>query len=739
MTKSRFKMLMQVTMAVFLVIAMMSSTMLVPTKVSVAIGVIKKHEEQDTSGKGVIVTPSKDTAIKNNIIRGGVKVEKWDIESNARKAQGGATLEGAEFTIYNRSANVVMIDKKSVDIDDIVTKIVTNKDGIAETKADLLPYGTYEVKETKAPEGYLNEGKITQIFKITEHGKIVTLTGETAIKNLVIRGDLKGVKIGDGSHERLSNVPFKLTLKETGESHTILTDENGMFSTSSDWASHKSNTNRGETSMDGVWFGDINTINDERGALVYGTYIIEEQKCDSNAGKELIPPFEIVVRRNNLLIELGTLTNDDIVQPEIGTTATGMESEAQDAFVNKETTIVDEVSYENLKTGKEYTVKGKLMDQETGEELKIDGESVTAEKTFTAKQKNGTVSLTFTFDSSALAGSAVVAFEKMYYNDREVGAHEDLTDEDQTVEFEKPKIGTKAAFKDGQKSAETSKTIVIVDKVSYTNLIPDKEYTLSGKLMDQSTGKALLIAGKEVTAKKTFKPEKADGSVDIEFKLNAESLADKKVVVFEDLMYEGVKIATHADIKDEGQTVEFHKPGIKTTATFKDGSKNAAPVKEITIVDKVTYTGLIVGKEYTLSGVLMDKATGKALLIGGKELKATKTFTPKEANGSVDIEFVLNAEKLAGKELVVFEDLLKDGKTVTIHHDINDAGQTVRFTTPEPSAPKTPVSPKTPAPKTPATPDTGVNSNVFTYGAIALGLIGLLTAAVVIYKKRRNK
>ncbi|BCK79243.1 hypothetical protein MM35RIKEN_14350 (plasmid) [Vescimonas fastidiosa] len=42
-----------------------------------------------------------------------------------------------------------------------------------------------------------------------------------------------------------------------------------------------------------------------RGALPYDTYIIEEMRCDSNKGFELIPPFEIVVSRNNLVIDLG--------------------------------------------------------------------------------------------------------------------------------------------------------------------------------------------------------------------------------------------------------------------------------------------------------------------------------------------------------------------------------------------------------------------------------------------------
>ena len=86
--------------------------------------------------------------------------------------------------------------------------------------------------------------------------KSLTLQVQThSIYNQVKRGDLEGVKIGAGTHQRLAGVPFRITSKTTGESHIIVTDDNGQFSTSSDWASHKNNTNAGKTSEDGIWFG----------------------------------------------------------------------------------------------------------------------------------------------------------------------------------------------------------------------------------------------------------------------------------------------------------------------------------------------------------------------------------------------------------------------------------------------------------------------------------------------------
>ncbi|MCB7332365.1 hypothetical protein LIZ35_15420, partial [Longicatena caecimuris] len=103
--------------------------------------------------------------------------------------------------------------------------------------------------------------------------------------------------------------PFKITSKTTGESHIVVTDKNGQFSTASDWASHKHNTNAGKTSEDGVWFGSSEP-DDSKGALLYDTYEIEELRCASNKGFKLIPAFDIVVSRDRTVIDLGTLTDE---------------------------------------------------------------------------------------------------------------------------------------------------------------------------------------------------------------------------------------------------------------------------------------------------------------------------------------------------------------------------------------------------------------------------------------------
>jgi hypothetical protein len=168
------------------------------------------------------------------------------------------------------------------------------------------------------------------------------------------------VKISDGDANRLAGVPFMITSKSTGESHVVVTDRNGEFSTASSWNPHNQNTNRGKSDRDGVWFGEMRTLDDSLGALLYDDYVIEELPCDANEGLELLA-IEVSIYRHMTVIDLGTLTDDYIQVPEIFTTALDQESTTNEAHVSEETIITDTVYYSGLKVGKDYTVKGILL------------------------------------------------------------------------------------------------------------------------------------------------------------------------------------------------------------------------------------------------------------------------------------------------------------------------------------------------------------------------------------------
>lgn len=238
-------------------------------------------------------------------------------------------------------------------------------------------------------------------------------------------------------------------------------------------------------------------------------------------------------------------------------------------------------------------------------------------------------------------------------------------------------IGTKATV-EGEKEVDPLDKVTLTDTVSYTGLVPGKEYRATGVLMDKETGEKLLVDGKEITAETVFVPETKNGSVDVTFIFDATGLHGKEIVVFEDLYRENVLLATHADISDEGQTVRIRNPKIHTTATA-DGKKEITADK-ITITDVVSYKDLTPGKEYKLTGVLMNKATNDKLLIDGKEITAEATFTPKATTGEVEMTFTFDARELTVEtEVVAFETLYRDGIEIAVHADIEDEGQTVKI------------------------------------------------------------
>lgn len=238
-------------------------------------------------------------------------------------------------------------------------------------------------------------------------------------------------------------------------------------------------------------------------------------------------------------------------------------------------------------------------------------------------------------------------------------------------------IGTKATV-EGEKEVDPLDKVTLTDTVSYTGLVPGKEYKVTGVLMDKETGEKLLVDGKGITAETVFVPETKNGSVDVTFIFDATGLHGKEIVVFEDLYRENMLLATHADINDEGQTVKIKNPEIGTKATA-DGKKEITADK-ITITDVVSYKDLTPGKEYKLTGVLMNKATNDKLLIDGKEITAEATFTPKATTGEVEMTFTFDARELTAEtEVVVFETLYRDGIEIAVHADIEDEGQTVKI------------------------------------------------------------
>lgn len=150
----------------------------------------------------------------------------------------------------------------------------------------------------------------------------------------------------------------------------------------------------------------------------------------------------------------------------------------------------------------------------------------------------------------------------------------------------------------------------------------------------------------------------------------------------------------HITVSEDEQIVEINVvndmiPELKTTATI-DGEKEVEVKDEITIEDIVEYKHLVPGKEYTIKGVLMNKATNEPFKVDGKEITSEVTFVPEKPNGEVTVSFTFDASGITEEtELVVFETLYRDGVEIAAHADIKDEGQTITITVPEPETPYT--------------------------------------------------
>jgi len=568
----------------------------------------------------------------------------------------------------------------------------------ASTGAITLPLGTVTIQEIVAPEGYhLNDDMFVSSITQTGENVIVNTYQEPIIKDQIKRGDFDFTKIADDTSHRLANVPFMITaLNEDGEavtdgeSHIIVTDENGYASTANSFNAHSKNTNANDKAWNGskidesklnpqagIWFGEIDAVNKNKGALPYGKYRLDELPCEANEGYTLIKGVEVTVSRDGYTVKVGTLSDKKI---EIGTTLwDGDINEERVTLARDNITLTDRVSYEGLVKGERYTIDGILMDKATGEPIIVDGKEVTSSTTFKATGKSGTVDIDFTFDASSLRGKTIVAFEVLSLGDLVIASHEDISDLDQSIEFTDPEVGTTAIDTATECNYSANvESVTVKDTVTYEDLLRGYTYKIVGTMMDKETGEPIIINGEMVTSEKTFTTNKGRGTIEMEFTFDARSLAGKDLVVFEEIYFDEDLVAEHKDINDEGQTIHF--PEIKTTAIDAEtNSKNSYADDSVTIKDEVAYKNFKPGLTYKLIGKVMDKETGEPLMVGDEEVVSEAEFTAEEPSGIVDVEFTFNGSDLKGKTIVIFEKAYYGDKLLAVHEDIKDEKQTIWF------------------------------------------------------------
>ena len=496
---------------------------------------------------------------------GSVTIEKRDDKTGER-------LTGATFRVYNDvNSNGEFDEKDTVHCDELKD---TDGDGIY--LLENMPLDrSYLVIETEAPEFYETDPNYYS-FSLTPTMRNVTIDNK----------DWKVIEGVPGSFLNHNPIIKTTLVNATTQEHVTVVRETVKLIDTVEY----SGLHIGEEYvMTGTLYDKKtgNAILDKNGKEITSSVAFVPEETDGI----IEVPFEInteVLRKTEIVagetvyhsgkdravgIHFDLEDEAQTVQvPDIHTTLTDDGTNDHIASFDK-VELTDVIAYENLVPGLEYTVSGYLVDKKTNEVLKNEkGEVIVSSTTFVPTERDGLVSVVFTFDRSLVENTSLVAFESLYLGETLIVEHNDITDVDQTVFF--PMIRTAAAV-NGRHEFYPEEEIILIDSVSYENLIPGKTYELKGTLMKED-GSAFEVDGTTLESTVRFVPETADGAVEVVFKFNAGSLKPSdKLVAFEKLYLVGTRenesekltlITTHEDLTDEGQTVTvIEKPKVPKT------------------------------------------------------------------------------------------------------------------------------------------------------------------------------
>ena len=586
-----------------------------------------------------------NVTVPDELAKGKIRVKKTDAET-------GSGLSGAEFTVTAAEDITTPDGTIRTEKGTVVATLTTDDKGKAET--DKLYLGKYVIKETKAPEGYLLNPKEFEVTLAYKDQTTEIVYGDVTVPNQPAKGQIEILKKDEETGNLLSGTEFTVTAAEDITTpdgtvraekgtvvDTIVTDTTGIARSKElylgKYVVKETKQPIGFIRPNQTWDVELKYA-DQKTELVKENLTIKNQpteiiidKKETGTDKPLegvkfviwnkdkedpIDPGmqhkEIYTTDKNgkirlLYLEPGnyavaevesipgyawddkmiyefTITEDGRVDGEVShtipvgndrteiteTNAINVSTGTQDAFA-VDLTIVDTVSIVNLMPNREYTLKLVLADAETGESLQVkdqpSGDLLTTEKTFTADDSKMDVPMEIQFNASAFAGRTIAVYEYFYQDGVEISKHEDPNDKKQQIYVkDKLKLNTTAIdLISGTHEAIAKKDVTIRDNVDHFGLIEGQEYVLKGILMDQKTEEPLLIDGKPITAEKTVQITEADGTVNMDFTLNASELNNHSIVVYEYLYHDGQLTASHEDINDEDQTITFKVGSLKPT------------------------------------------------------------------------------------------------------------------------------------------------------------------------------
>ena len=475
-----------------------------------------------------------DVTVPDQPAKGQIEILKKDEET-------GNLLSGAEFTVTAAEDITTPDGTLRAEKGTVVDTIVTDTTGIAKSKELYL--GKYIVKETKQPIGFIRPNQTWDVEL-----KYADQKTELVKENLTIKNQPTEIIIDKketGTDKPLEGVKFVIWNKDKEDPIDPGMQHKEIYTTDAN--------------------GKIRLL-----YLEPGNYAVAEV--------ESIPGYAW----DDKIIYEFTITEDGRVDGEVShtipvgndrteiteTNAINVSTGTQDAYA-VDLTVIDTVSMVNLMPNREYKLQLILADAKTGEPLKVkdqpSGDLLTTEKTFTADSSKMDVDMQIEFDASPFAGRTIVVYEYLYQDGVEISKHEDPNDKKQQLYVkDKLKLNTTAIdLISGTHEAIAKKDVTIRDNVDHFGLIAGQEYVLKGILMDQTTGKPLVINGKQITAEKSVQIETADGTVPIDFTLDASELNNRSIVVYEYLYHNGQLIASHEDITDEDQTITFKVGSLK--------------------------------------------------------------------------------------------------------------------------------------------------------------------------------
>ena len=666
----------------------------------------------------------------------GAEISIFNISANDVLAAGAWINPGASAPAGSRHVDLLHGEKdpRSYAGMEKVLTLTTDETGQAGTESRCLPYGTYVAVETKPSQGYLLNTQWQAVFSIREDNVTLDLadpqsTGEDAenqpLAEQVIRGDVRVVKedselaaldianpsqaIGGKNHQalragHLNEIEFTVTnvshLSVLADAGTLTEYQPGEFV-------QVIATKYDET------LGKY-TAETEGKALPYGTYTIQETKTNNAYLLTDGTPRTFEIDRDGEIVDADTLTHHE-QRP-------GTLMHFRDRIRRGEFSFVKTVGYttdrirtlwvlENAATGEKHVLITDINGEYRSDDLPH-SEAVNANDGLLA----GLDSFETPVNLSAGLGDKTIREEcglwfglaedgDMAAVDDSLGSlpygqyilHEVRTDLNEGLELQQFKfnivkdaktvdLGTITDYgitlstvaRDGisqEQTAVAGPQMKLTDQVRYHGVSDYGTYRLKTTLVYADSGETVTDdQGRELVRETAVELKKLSGMLEVEMVFDGAVLAGRDVVFFEELFNaEGERVSRHMDLDDTNQTIRVM--GIHTV--LKDTTPAGAADGKVVLTDTVTYSGLLPGRTYTMTGTLMDRAAGEPL--PGCEPVSVE-FTPAVYNGTVDVIFTLDRQLLTDHPVIVaFETCSLDGRELAVHQDLNDVRQTVEF------------------------------------------------------------